>query len=160
MGFVETWRDEGWMIVKRGDLTLEFFLHPSLDPAESWFSCCLRLDDVGAFFEAVLSAGVLEQATGWPRAHRPKQEAWGGTVGALVDPDGTLLRLVQSPIEDLFSTHLRHPPQSEQHDKLSLARQLRDCLAVAVIGSFALISLKKSVTGPEEYGSRCLGGLS
>ena len=97
LGFAETWCDEGWMIVKRGDLTLEFFPHPSLDPAESWFSCCLRLDDVGAFFEGMLSAGVPEQATGWPRAHRPKREAWGGTVGALIDPDGTLLRLVQSP---------------------------------------------------------------
>jgi catechol 2,3-dioxygenase-like lactoylglutathione lyase family enzyme len=97
LGFVETWRDESWMIIKRGDLILEFFLHPGFDPAESWFSCCLRLADVGAFFEAVLSAGVPEKVTGWPRAHRPQREAWGGTVGALVDPDGTLLRLVQGP---------------------------------------------------------------
>jgi catechol 2,3-dioxygenase-like lactoylglutathione lyase family enzyme len=97
LGFVETWRDEGWMIVRRGDLILEFFPHPGLDPADSWFSCCLRLGDVGAFFEAVLSADVPETATGWPRAHRPKREAWGGMVGALVDPDGTLIRLVQSP---------------------------------------------------------------
>jgi len=97
LGFAETWRSKDWMIVKRGDLILEFFPHPGLNPAESWFSCCLRLDDIGNFFDAVLSAGVPEQATGWPRAHRPKQEAWGGIVGALIDPDGTLLRLVQSP---------------------------------------------------------------
>jgi hypothetical protein len=25
LGFVEGWRDAGWMILKRGDLTLEFF---------------------------------------------------------------------------------------------------------------------------------------
>jgi hypothetical protein len=26
LGFSESWRDEGWMILKRGDLTLEFSL--------------------------------------------------------------------------------------------------------------------------------------
>jgi predicted lactoylglutathione lyase len=25
LGFSESWRDEGWMILKRGGLTLEFF---------------------------------------------------------------------------------------------------------------------------------------
>ena len=46
LGFSEVWRDEGWMILKHGDLTLEFFPHPELDPLTSWFSCCLRLDDL------------------------------------------------------------------------------------------------------------------
>ncbi|RQS33486.1 bleomycin resistance protein [Burkholderia sp. Bp8990] len=96
LGFVETWRDDGWMILRRGDLLLEFFLHPGLDPATSWFSCCFRLGNVGAFFDAVLAAGIPEQTTGWPRVHRPKREAWGGTVGALIDPDGSLIRLIQT----------------------------------------------------------------
>jgi hypothetical protein len=43
LGFSEAWRDDGWMILKRGDVTLEFFPHPELDPLTSWFSCCLRL---------------------------------------------------------------------------------------------------------------------
>jgi len=34
---------------------------------------------------------------GWPRLHRPTVEEWGGKVGALIDPDGTLLRLIQEP---------------------------------------------------------------
>jgi hypothetical protein len=96
LGFVETWRDAGWMILKRGELTLEFFPHPDLDPATSSFSCCLRVDDVQALFDQVLAAGVPETTVGWPRAHRPKREAWGGTVGAVIDPNGTLLRLVQN----------------------------------------------------------------
>ena len=25
LGFAEDWKDDGWMILKRGDLTLEFF---------------------------------------------------------------------------------------------------------------------------------------
>jgi len=96
LGFVETWRDDGWMILRRGDLLLEFFPHPGLDPATSWFSCCFRLADVGAFFDEVLAAGIPEQTTGWPRAHRPKREAWGGILGALIDPDGSLIRLIQT----------------------------------------------------------------
>ena len=95
LGFTESWRDAEWMILECGNLTLEFFSHPELDPAASWFSCCLRLDDVAGFYAAVLAAGIPEQPSGWPRAHPPKREAWGGLVGALIDPDGTLLRLVQ-----------------------------------------------------------------
>ncbi len=96
LGFAETWRDDGWMILKRDGLLLEFFPHPELDPAASWFSCCFRLADVDAFFDEVVAAGIPEQATGWPRAHRPKREAWGGIVGALIDPDGSLIRLIQT----------------------------------------------------------------
>ena len=96
LGFAETWRDAGWMILARGTVTLEFFPHPALEPAASWFSCCLRLDDLDAFFAAALAAGVPEQCHGWPRLHRPRREAWGGTVGALIDEDGSLIRLIQN----------------------------------------------------------------
>jgi len=94
-GFTESWRDDNWMILERGGITLEFFPYPELDPAKSWFSCCLRLDDVQSFFDDILRSGVPEMAAGWPRLHRPKAEEWGGTVGALIDLDGSLLRLVQ-----------------------------------------------------------------
>lgn len=96
-GFTQSWRDAGWMILERGGLTLEFFPHPELDPAASAFGSCLRLDDVSAFYALLCAAGIPEQATGWPRLHPPKREAWGGLVGALVDPDGSLLRLIEEP---------------------------------------------------------------
>lgn len=94
-GFTESWRDGGWMILERGDLILEFFPYPDLDPATSSFGSCLRLDDVEGFYAALIAAGIPEKTTGWPRLHRPKREAWGGLVGALIDPDGSLLRLIQ-----------------------------------------------------------------
>lgn len=97
LGFSERWRDDHWMILERGPLLLEFFPHPDLDPATSWFSCCFRLDDVDAFFQTILDAGVPEAATGWPRAHRPRREDWGGRVGALIDLDGSLIRLIRVP---------------------------------------------------------------
>ena len=96
LGFVEGWRDEGWMILTRGDLTLEFFPHPTLDPAESWFSCCLRLDDLDDFVDVCRVAGIPERRTGAPRLHAPEATAWGSRMGALIDADGTLLRLIRN----------------------------------------------------------------
>ncbi|SHK31824.1 hypothetical protein SAMN02745194_04685 [Roseomonas rosea] len=96
LGFVEVWRDAGWMILARGSLRLEFFPHPELDPFSSWFSCCLRLDDLDAFYAACRSAGLVEAQSGQPRLHAPKIEPWGGRAAALIDPDGTLLRLIQN----------------------------------------------------------------
>lgn len=95
LGFTEGWRDKGWMILKLGNLTLEFFPHPALDPLTSWFSCCLRLDDLDSFYATCKGAG-LSEASSYPRLHPPKVEPWGGRVGALIDPDGTLLRLIQN----------------------------------------------------------------
>jgi catechol 2,3-dioxygenase-like lactoylglutathione lyase family enzyme len=96
LGFAESWRDKGWMILKRGNLTLEFFPHPKLDPLTSWFSCCLRLDDLDAFYAICKDAGIPEGYKGHPRLHPPRIESWGGRIGALIDPDGTLVRLIQN----------------------------------------------------------------
>lgn len=96
LGFVEGWRDESWMILTKGDLTLEFFFHPDLDPKSSWFSCCLRLDDLDQFYSDCKATGLPEIMHGQPRLHPPKMEDWGGRVGALIDPDGTLIRLIQN----------------------------------------------------------------
>ncbi len=96
LGFVEGWRDEGWMILKRGELTLEFFPCRDVDPLTSGFSCCMRLDDLDAFYAVCKTTGLPESCVGQPRLHPPKIEASGKRIGALVDPDGTLLRLIQN----------------------------------------------------------------
>jgi catechol 2,3-dioxygenase-like lactoylglutathione lyase family enzyme len=96
LGFTESWRDAAWMILERGDLTLEFFPYPDLDPYQSSFGSCLRLDDIDGFYAACRAAGVEEKSADFPRLHPVKQEHWGGRVGALLDPDGSLLRLIQN----------------------------------------------------------------
>lgn len=96
LGFVEEWKDDGWMILKRGGITLEFFPFPDLDPAQSSFSCCLRLDDMASFYEACKGTGLPEQCSGWPRVQPPKRESSGLTIAYLIDPDGSLLRLIQN----------------------------------------------------------------
>lgn len=96
LGFTEGWRDDGWMILNRGDVSLEFFPHPELDPLANWFSCCLRLDDVDTFYARAKSAGIPEACGGYPRLHPPKVEDSGLRIAYLVDPDGTLVRLIQN----------------------------------------------------------------
>ncbi len=96
LGFQLAFRDSGWMILERAGITLEFFPHPELNPLTSWFSCCLRLDDLDGFYALCKAAGIPEARRGFPRLHPPQVEEWGGTMAALVDPDGTLVRLIQN----------------------------------------------------------------
>lgn len=96
VGFEASWHDTSWLILERGGICLEFFRYPDLDPAQSSFSCCLRLEDVQAFHKLCVDAGIPGQTTGWPRLHAPKLEHSGMVIGYLVDLDGTLLRLVQN----------------------------------------------------------------
>lgn len=96
LGFQEGWRDGGWMILTRGSIRLEFFPHPELDPATSWFSCCLRLDALDEFYAACLAATIPEASEGSPRLHKPALEDSGMRIGALIDLDGTLIRLIQN----------------------------------------------------------------
>lgn len=97
IGFVEQFRDQGWMILARGDLVLEFFPCPDLDPATSSFGSCLRLDDLDAFFELCVAAGIPLTQRGWPRLHAPRMDESGLRIGALIDPDCSLLRLIANP---------------------------------------------------------------
>ncbi|WP_315762530.1 bleomycin resistance protein [Sphingomonas sp. Y38-1Y] len=96
LGFVQVYRDAGWMILGAGSVTLEFFPFPELDPAASSFSACLRLDHLDALVARVEAAGVPLAAKGFPRFHPPQVEPWGGRIAYLVDPDGTLLRLIDN----------------------------------------------------------------
>lgn len=97
LGFEQTYRDESWMILTRGEVVLEFFPHPGVDPARSDASCCLRLDDAEAFLGVCRAAGLPQTSTGWPRVHALELEASGLRIGALVDADGSLLRVIQNP---------------------------------------------------------------
>ena len=96
-GFRVSFRSPGWMILERGDIMLEFFPYPALDPGRSSFGACLRLDDLDAMVDAVTKAGVPVVSTGMPRLQLPRTEASGMRIGYVVDPDGSLLRLVQNP---------------------------------------------------------------
>ncbi|MBA8877609.1 bleomycin resistance protein [Phyllobacterium myrsinacearum] len=93
LGFSEDYRGDDWMILERDGVVLEFFSYPGVDPLSSSFSCCLRLDDVDGFYGVCKAAGIPEAVMGQPRLHPLENEDWG-RMGALIDPDGTLLRLI------------------------------------------------------------------
>ncbi len=97
LGFTVGFRDAGWLILDRGHLILEFFPYENLNPATSSFGSCLRLDDLDAFYSECLKAGIPETTVGWPRIEPPTHEASGLRIGALLDPDSSLLRLIQNP---------------------------------------------------------------
>ena len=96
LGFVESWRDDGWMILRRGGLTLEFFPYPDLDPSTSSFSCCLRLDELERFYAVGQAAGLREAQTGIPRIVPAKLESSGLRIAYMVDLDGSLIRMIQN----------------------------------------------------------------
>jgi len=98
LGFAVAHRDASWMILTRGALEIEFFPHPGLDPARSWFSACIRVDDVAALHRAWSAAGL--PTSGIPRITAPALQPFGLVMFALVDADGSLLRCLGAPVAD------------------------------------------------------------
>lgn len=96
LGFTAGFKDDGWMILNRGPVELEFFPMPKLDPKESWFSACLRVDDLDALYAAFLAAGLSDNCRDVPRMTAPQVESFGLRLFALVDPDGSLIRCIDN----------------------------------------------------------------
>ncbi|MFD0482372.1 bleomycin resistance protein [Kineococcus sp. GCM10028916] len=88
-------RDESWLILRRGEVQLEFFPFPSLVPSESSSTCTVRVADVDALWSAIAAAGVPQTRRGIPRLVPVEQQTWGFRSGALVDLDGTQLTLIE-----------------------------------------------------------------
>ncbi|SDH43876.1 VOC family protein [Agrococcus jejuensis] len=94
LGF-EAVHDDGWLILRRGTVQLEFYDAPDADPATSDAMCVLRVADVDALVADIRAAGVPEATVGCPRLHPVRREASGLRIGYLVDLDGTQLNLVE-----------------------------------------------------------------
>jgi catechol 2,3-dioxygenase-like lactoylglutathione lyase family enzyme len=96
LGFVERFRDEGWMILERGPLVLEFFPHPDLDPRSSWFSACIRVDDPDALLKEWQGAGLPADHRSILRLTGFVRQALAPRMFALVDENGSLLRVIDN----------------------------------------------------------------
>ena len=103
LGFEVAFRDEGWMILRRGPLELELFPHLGLEPATSWASACVRVADADRLHADWSAVGLPSR--GIPRMTAPQDEAFGWRMFALVDPDGNLLRCL-SPLPDRIAPEL------------------------------------------------------
>jgi catechol 2,3-dioxygenase-like lactoylglutathione lyase family enzyme len=94
LGFEVAYRDDSWLILERGPLELEFFAFPDLEPATSSFSACVRVADVDGLWADWNSLGL--PVAGIPRLHGPPGSlGWPLRGFALVDPDGSLLRVLE-----------------------------------------------------------------
>lgn len=97
LGFAASYRSGHWLILQRGDVQLEYFPWPDLEPGANSHSCSIRLDDLDALVEQCRAAGVPQAREGIPRIVPPQRDISGLTIAYLIDPDGSLLRLVQNP---------------------------------------------------------------
>lgn len=97
-GFVPAFRDAGWMILRRGELELEFFPFPELVPGESSFMCSVRVHDLAGLYEGIRASGVPEASIGIPRLVPISRQPWGQQAGFLIDLDGTQLALIHNLI--------------------------------------------------------------
>ena len=100
LGFETTFRNHGWMIMQGGkdkSLWLEFFPYPDLDPAQSSFGACFRLDDLDSFYAQCQVLGLPQDNRSIPRISPPRQEASGLKIIYLNDLDGSLIRCIENP---------------------------------------------------------------
>jgi catechol 2,3-dioxygenase-like lactoylglutathione lyase family enzyme len=95
LGFEKGFMDEGWLILTRGPIELEFF-PAAVDPQTTIASCCIRAADLDGLHLAFAAAGLPADCWSAPRLTQPVTQPWGMREFALVDPDGNLLRCMQS----------------------------------------------------------------
>ena len=96
MGFSCDYRDDSWMILSRGQMQVEFFPHPEVDPYASWFSACVRVDDLDAFFAEWSDLGLPQDRTSIPRITGIMDNPPVPRMFALIDLDGSLLRVLEN----------------------------------------------------------------
>lgn len=97
LGFVAVgwWPSQfgGYAILARRDLMLHFFAFADLSPGESYAQCYWRVNDVDALHAECSEVGL--PLAGIPRLEAVRDTPWGMREFALVDPNGTLIRVGQ-----------------------------------------------------------------
>jgi len=96
LGFSTRFKDDGWMIMQRDALELEFFPHTDLDPLTSCFSACLRVDDLDALHAAFGVAELPNDCWSMPRMDVPTLLPFGLRIFHLIDLDGSLIRCIDN----------------------------------------------------------------
>jgi len=98
LGFGTRYRGDGWMALERDGMVVEFFPHPDLDPAQSWFSACMWLGDIDAMHAQWSAKGVATEGSELPRMAAHPFELGGDAprMFTMHDPDGSLWRVLET----------------------------------------------------------------
>ena len=98
LGFETGHKSGDWMIMTRGPLEIEFFPHPEIDPRTSWFSACVRVNDLDGLYAAFGGAGLSADPRAIPRLTPPVRMPDVPRMFALVDCNGSLIRCLQNEV--------------------------------------------------------------
>jgi catechol 2,3-dioxygenase-like lactoylglutathione lyase family enzyme len=82
---------DAYLIMRRGGVELHFFPHFDLEPAASYAGCYIRVGDVEAWFAAAQALDLPK--AGIPRIVPLRDRPWGMREFAVIDPNGSLLRI-------------------------------------------------------------------
>ena len=96
LGFSVLYRDGGWLILTRDTMELEFFHHPDLVLTESWFSACIRVNDLKQLQVEWQQVSLGDDPLGRPRDLGLIDNENGVRFFALIDCDGSLLRCIDN----------------------------------------------------------------
>lgn len=96
LGFQAGFRNDAWMILTRGTLELEFFPHPDVNPESSAFSACVRVNDIEGLLAIWQKVGLSKDDTAIPRLTEIFKIPYAPRMFALVDTDGSLLRVLDN----------------------------------------------------------------
>jgi hypothetical protein len=111
-------RPNTFAVVRRGGIELQFFVLKGLDPAASYSTCYVLVDDVDALYAAFTTGlraayGRLP-SRGIPRINALKDMSYGVRQFIVVDPGGNYIRIGQT-------IELRPPPTADEAGRLERA---------------------------------------
>lgn len=92
LGFKCVYDSANWMILKNGNLQVEFFLHPELDPTQSWHSACIRVHDLDGLYQHYKILAWNDFPNARMTAIEQNTEI---RLFNIIDPNGSLLRCIQ-----------------------------------------------------------------
>lgn len=95
IGFRETgrWAENAYLIMVMDQVELHFFSHDEVDPSTNHAAAYIRSSDVDALSAKVAALPLATSEI--PRFRPAEDKSWGMREMAIVDPNGTLLRIGQ-----------------------------------------------------------------
>jgi catechol 2,3-dioxygenase-like lactoylglutathione lyase family enzyme len=91
LGFTVARTFDHYLIVDRDGAEIHFVTTPELDPWTSDAMCYLHVDDIDGLLDTWREVGL--PVSGIPRLTAAEDKPWGLREAALVDPNGTLVRI-------------------------------------------------------------------